>query len=280
MATQRLRSLLFVFTDLLLWLPTPTQAQSSCAAVGATIFEQTVSINTEILSNTTFYPAPGVPITISNAPTSLDTLTTFLWTSTLGPDRSTSASQVMQSSPLPTINPADHAFVLRITQHSPSGRQVKRQSGSTYVSSSGTVTNDCTDSPIYSATNGSLTATINGTVYTYSTSAGVGAAPFVPSTIAGDITTTFSISSNGVLQWTNAAFFNGQASFCVLQNGAVYALFQQNAQPDGCLFIQLTLFSVSSCQGISFATITGPPGPQVGRSTVCLLAAIAKVSLL
>jgi len=100
-------------------------------------------------------------------------------------------------------------------------------------------------------------------VYTYSTSAGVGAAPFVPSTIAGDITTIFSISGNGVLQWINSAFFNGQASFCVVQNGTVYAVFAQGAQPDGCLFIQLTLFSVSSCQGISFATITGPPGPQV-----------------
>lgn len=280
MPSQKLPSLFLAFADLLLWLPAPVRSQSSCASASAIVFEQTVSINTNVLSNTTFYPVPGVPVTISNAPTSLNSVTTFQWTSTVAPDRSTSTSRVMQSSPLPTLNPADDAFVLRITQHSPSGRRLKRQSGSTYVSSSGTVTNDCTNSPIYSTRNGSLTATINGTVYTYSTSAGVGAAPFVPSTIAGSITTMFSISGNGVLQWANSAFFNGQASFCVVQNGTVYAVFAQGSQPDGCLFIQLTLFSVSSCQGISLATITGPPGPQASQYVFSGLAAVANTTFI
>ena len=65
-----------------------------------------------------------------------------------------------------------------------------------------------------------------------------------------------------MLSWTNAAFYNGQASFCALSNGTVYAVFQEAMQPDGCLFIQLSLFSVSSCQALSFATITGPIGAR------------------
>ena len=265
MPYYRFYSILLAFVNVLLRLPASVRSQSSCLSPTTIVFEQTVAINTEILSDTTFYPLPGVPVTISNAPTSLDTVTSFQWTSTQMPDHSTSASRVIQSS-MSTLSPADDAFVLRITQHSPSGRRLKRHSGGTYVSGTGTVINDCTTSPIYSTRNGSLTATTNGTTYIYSTSTGIGAAAFAPSTIPRDFTTSFSISSNGALQWTNSAFFNGQASFCVLQNGTVYAVFAQGAQPDGCLFIQLTLYSVSSCQGMSFATITGPPGPQVGRT--------------
>ncbi|KAK4541500.1 hypothetical protein LTR36_007946 [Oleoguttula mirabilis] len=137
----------------------------------------------------------------------------------------------------------------------------KRQSGSTYISANGTVTNDCTTAPVYAINNGGLTATVNGTVYTYSTSPGLPYAMFAPSTIPGSITTTFTLTGSGGLSWIDAAFYNGEASFCMLQNGTVYAVFQQNAQPNGCLYVVFTLFSVSSCQALSFATITGPSGP-------------------
>lgn len=133
----------------------------------------------------------------------------------------------------------------------------KRQSGSYYVSVDGTITNDCTTSPIYTVSSGQLTATVNQVVYTYSTSSGVAYAPFIPSTIASTITQTFSLGGNRVLSWSNSEFFNGQASFYALSNGTVYTIFQENTQPDDYLYIQLSLFSMSSCQGISFATITG-----------------------
>lgn len=129
-----------------------------------------------------------------------------------------------------------------------------------YVSAAGTTTNDCTTSPIYSIANGVLSAIVNGTTYTYSTSPGVPYAQFVPSTIPGTITTAFSIGMGGALSWQNAAFSNGQASFCTMSNGTIYAVFQATA-PDGCLYIQLSLFSVSSCQNLQLSTITGPPGP-------------------
>ncbi len=81
-------------------------------------------------------------------------------------------------------------------------------------------------------------------------------------TIPGPITTTFTVSQGGTLSWENNAFFNGEASFCALQNGTIYSVFQQGAQPQGCMFIQLSLFSVSSCQGYTFSTVTGPTGPS------------------
>ena len=125
----------------------------------------------------------------------------------------------------------------------------------------GSVTNDCTSSPIYSINAGKLTATVNRTMYTYSTSPGVPYAQFVPATIPGSITTTFALGGGGVLNWLNDGFYNGQASFCTLNNGTIFAVFQQDSQPPGCLFIQLTLFSVSSCQALALSTITGPTGP-------------------
>ncbi|TKA83945.1 hypothetical protein B0A55_00247 [Friedmanniomyces simplex] len=138
----------------------------------------------------------------------------------------------------------------------------QRQSGTFYVSANGTMSNDCTMSPIYAVNNGVLTATVHGTVYTYSTTPGVAYEMFAPSTIAGSITMTFSLGSGGTLNWLNSAFWNGQAGFCSVQNGTIYAVFQQNGQPDGCLYIQLSLFAVSSCQGLSYSTVTGPPGAQ------------------
>jgi hypothetical protein len=51
----------------------------------------------------------------------------------------------------------------------------------------------------------------------------------------------------------------------------VYAVFAENAQPQGCLFIQSSLFEVSSCQAISLATIRshGSPWPfGIGRQHI------------
>lgn len=132
------------------------------------------------------------------------------------------------------------------------------------MSAFGTITNDCTTSPIYAITNGVLTATSNGTTYTYSTEAGVPYAQFAPTTIPGAITTQFTTGGGGTLTWWNSAFFNGQASFCATQNGTVFAMFQDNAQPEGCLYIQLSLFAASSCQGLILSTITGPTGYVTG----------------
>lgn len=265
MVNAKLRHIFLAFAELLSAFPRRARSQSACLSLRPpfqqVVYEQTVSINTDVLFNTTFYPLPGAAITVTNAPTSYNGITTLQWTSTLQFDATSaishSVTHLTASSPSPTQ--VDDTFVLVAMRHS---NNQKRQSGSYFVSSDGTITNDCTTAPIYTARNGVLTASVNGVVYTYSTSAGVGYAPFVSSTVPGSITTSFTIGANAVLQWQNPAFYNGQASFCALQNGTVYAVFAQDAQPQGCLFISLSLFEVSSCQAISLATITGPPGPQ------------------
>lgn len=264
MSNMKLRHIFLAFADLLLTLPTPIRSQSACFSISQPVYrvvhEQAVSINTDVLFNTTFYPLPEAAITVTNAPTSYSGVTTLRWTSTHSIEDGIPSSQnpIRSTAPSPVPTQVQDTFVLIAMR--PHVNQ-KRQSGSYFVNSEGTITNDCTTAPIYTARNGVLTASVSGVVYTYSTSAGVGFAPFVPSTVPGSITTAFTIGVNAVLQWQNPAFFNGQASFCALQNGTVYAVFAENAQPQGCLFISLSLFEVSSCQAISLATITGPVGP-------------------
>lgn len=243
---------------LLLTMSEFISAQSACATRQAqrygVVHEQAVSINTHVLLNTTITPFSGVAITVSDAPTSIDGITTFTWTETKtyvsDPMVSLSSSAVQT-----TTVPVEDSFVMIVRSRE---LNQKRQSGSYYVSSNGVISNDCTSSPIYTISNGGLTATVNGVVYTYSTSPGTLYAPFIPSTVPGSLSNSFSTGASQVLIWRNSAFFNGQAAFCALSNGTVYAVFQQNAQPDGCLYIQLSLFSISSCQGIQLSTITGP----------------------
>lgn len=260
----KLRHIFLAFADLLSTFPIPVRSQSACLSllrppIHQVVYEQAVSINTDVLHNTTFYPLPEAAITVTNAPTSYSGVTTLQWTSTFSTnDTGTSDSVVRSTAPSPSPTQAQDTFVLVAMRPHPNQ---KRQSGSYFISSEGTITNDCTTAPIYTARNGVLTATVNGVVYTYSTSSGVAYAPFVPSTVPGSITTSFTIGTNAILQWQNNAFYNGQASFCAVQNGTVYAVFAQEAQPQGCFFISLSLFEVSSCQAISLATITGPPGP-------------------
>lgn len=258
-----------VYTTCAMLLGRQTTAQSACPSVRTlgTVYEQAVMINTDVLTNTTLYPIPEVAVTISNAPTSINGITTFHWTKTqidLDPVTIVSrTSSVLSATPTIALN----EFVLMIqsnVQRTHDKRKIhgeKRQSGTYYVNGNGEMTNDCTAAPVYSIKDGVLTSTVNGTVYTYSTSPGVPYAQFIPNTIPGSITTTFALGPGGVLNWLHEGFHNGQASFCTIANGTVYAVFQQDAQPEGCLFIALSLFSVSSCQALAMSTITGPTGP-------------------
>jgi hypothetical protein len=263
MRNTKLRHIFLAFADLLSTLPRPVRSQSACLSlrppVHQVVYEQAVSINTDVLYNTTFYPLPQAAVTVTNAPTSYSGVTTLQWTSTFSEfDTGTSDRVVQSTAPSPSPTSAQDTFVLVAVR---ARQNQKRQSGSYFVSSDGTITNDCTTAPIYTARNGVLTATVKGVVYTYSTSSDVSFAPFIPSTVPGSITTSFSIGANAVLQWQNPAFYNGQANFCAVQNGTIYAVFAQDAQPQGCFFISLSLFDVSSCQAISLATIIGPQGP-------------------
>lgn len=235
MSNLRLRHIFLAFADLLSTLPRSVRSQSACLSIRPPIqqvvYEQALLINTDVLYNTTFYPLPEAAITVTNAPTSYSGVTTLQWTSTILENDTGSSNRVTSpGGPSPSPTQAQDTFVLVAMR----ARQIeKRQSGSYFVSSEGTITNDCTTAPIYTARNGVLTATVNGVVYTYSTSTGARFAPFVPSTIPGSITTAFTIGANAVLQWQYEAFYNGQANFCAVQNGTIYAVFAQDAQPQG-----------------------------------------------
>lgn len=264
-----------VLIGLILCYSTPIMAADACDLTRQylttrTVHEQTVSINTDVSRNTTFYPIPQVAITVSNAPTSFDGITALHWTEPRASTASRTTPLIATSlvkayaSATPTEVLQESSFVLMVLR---TNENQKRQMGSVYMSANGTISNDCTASPIYAITAGVLTAIVRGVSYTYSTSPGVPYAVFNPSTIPGPIVTTFSLAAGGALAWFNDGFFNGQAQFCALTNGTVFAVFQQNAQPEGCLYITLSLFSASSCQGLALSTVTGPTGPR----GVCIL---------
>lgn len=200
------------------------RSERLCGLVGSSslVIEQAVSVNTYITTNTTFNPIPEIALTITDAPTSLDTLTTFSWTSTLAATQS--------------AEPVPSSFVLVSQQHSNS----KRQSGTTYVAQNGTLTQDCASAVQYSVVNGQLIANASdGTVYYFSTSVGVAYEPFVPTTIPGNISTVFSITTAYGLSWANSHFYNGNAQFCSV-NGTIYAVFELDKQPEGCFFAPLS----------------------------------------
>lgn len=117
----------------------------------------------------------------------------------------------------------------------------------TYLSPDGTYSNDCATAPIYMVRDGSLSTVLEGVTYTYSTNPGVQIQPFTPSLQNGSITTRFSFGGDGAIVWRNSAFDNGQAQFCVLDNGTTYAIFAPIAVPTGCINTRLLLFLVSSC---------------------------------
>ena len=204
------------------------------------VYQQQVALNFTLADNTTFYPIPEVAITVTNAPTTFDGVTTLTWVQTVVETYIiTSSTDSISPVPSPVATPS--SFILAV---SGIGVRQRRQAGTYFVGVNGSVTNDCTQAPIYSASSGGvLTETINGTTYTFSTNSGVTSQIFSASTSPGSITTAFSVGSGGVLTWSNPAFYNGQAAFCALTNGTVYAVFSQNGTPDGCRYVQLSMFS-------------------------------------
>jgi hypothetical protein len=133
----------------------------------------------------------------------------------------------------------------------------KRQAATPqYISPSGLVTNDCTAGVQVNVVGGELFAVGGGQ---FSTSTGTAFAPFVASTIVGDITVTF--TAGGSLQWANAAFTlnAGVAGFCTLASGELIATF--TASPAGCSPV---LLAPSFCP-VANAGATGPNSITTGN---------------
>ena len=112
----------------------------------------------------------------------------------------------------------------------------------------GRATSACAQASFLSLANGQLFVQFaNGTIAQYSAKSGDAFDYLIPSTILGDVTTTFSLSNTGTLLWTSNSFFNGGALFCVLPSGIIVAVFQQGAQPTNCVFIDLTVAQCGCC---------------------------------
>ena len=139
----------------------------------------------------------------------------------------------------------------------------RRQAGS-FVGYNGRTTTSCTQASVLTIYNGQLFISYaNGTVAQFSANAGDSYDNFVPSTTAGSVTTTFSLSQSETLLWNSPSFFNGNALFCLLPSGMIVAVFQQGAQPTSCDFIDLTIVELAGCifPSGSSATLI-PPNPS------------------
>ena len=204
------------------------------------VVEHPIYINTNVLSNTTFAVNPYLTLTIDDAPTSMDLRTTYTMRKTRIID------YIYSSIASPSSLQKGSKFVLiignsRVSRH-------RRQAGGTYLGSNGLLTTSCQNASAYSLVSGQLFATTyDGTKLQFSASTGNNYITFVPTANPGDITTTFSLTTTGILLWTNPNFFNGNALFCILPSGEILAILVQNSQPSGCVFIDLT---ISDCKYI------------------------------
>lgn len=81
---------------------------------------------------------------------------------------------------------------------------------------------------------------------------------------AGSISTTFTVV-NGVLFWYNDAFFGGQAGFCQIASGQVYATFgAPGTGPANCNAVSIVVYQANQCQNGAPSTATPPIGGPGG----------------
>jgi hypothetical protein len=221
-------------------------AQDSCvlntAITTVLIYENPIYINTKVLYNTTFEVNSDFTVTVSNAPTSFHEITTYTATSTIvGPPTFSGASKTSAPTGLSTsaILDASKPFVLVL---SGGASQFGKRQSSVLLVGNGRLTSSCVTATSFSLTaDGELFSTYNGVTLQYSAAFGAPYAPFVPSSSVGTYTGYFSLGAGNTIGWFNDNFFNGNALFCAFNNGTILAVFEQDAQPSGCLFIQLTI---------------------------------------
>jgi hypothetical protein len=122
----------------------------------------------------------------------------------------------------------------------------------------GQAVQSCDGAVVFSLTNNSLFANSTNQALQFGTNSGVQYAEFLPSTNPGTITGSFYVDAENNLRWKNAAFYDGQARFCVNTDGKLLAVFDDPLMaPHGCLFVALTLSGLGVCRN----GITGPSGP-------------------
>lgn len=120
-----------------------------------------------------------------------------------------------------------------------------------FPSLDGQSTGACIHSPLFNVDPlGQLSVVNAGTSETYSTSGDVVSAPFAPSSIIGNISTTWELAA-GTLSWNNGLFYNGSASLCTDATGMVQAYFLAPIPAD--------------CTPISLSQTSGPTLPHLNN---------------
>jgi hypothetical protein len=221
------------------------------AQLKSTVVLKTIRVQTTILHNTTIPIDPGLTLTVDNAPTHVDLITSYfsgritsrsgryLYVYLLSTDPINSSQAAARNAA-----PAPGPFLLTIQSSKIAGKQ--RRQAASFVDYKGRATSNCLQASTYTIFQGQLFAQYaNGTTAQFSAYTGDLYTILEPRTEVGDIRTAFSLSNTGSLLWNNDAFFNGGALFCILPSGDLVAVFVQGAQPESCVFIDLT---VSLCK--------------------------------
>ena len=152
-----------------------------------------------------------------------------------------------------------YSFILALTYQD--NTIAKRQNA--VLLGNGQATDSCSNAVIYSLVNGQLFANSSTAQLQFGTNANVQYANFTPSLSPGTIKNVFSVDSQNNLLWSNAAFYNNQARFCVLPDNTIVAVFANpSSAPDDCVFVTLGLSRVSTCAAaVGVQQLTGPAGP-------------------
>jgi hypothetical protein len=121
------------------------------------------------------------------------------------------------------------------------GQKNQRRQGGNFIGGAGGSTSTCDAAVIYSLVNWQLFANTTGNAQQFNCSPTDHYKAFLPSSNPSSTTTIFSVDNQGNLLWTNYDIYNGGALFCITPDGAIHAIFKQNVQPSGCVFINLNL---------------------------------------
>lgn len=125
----------------------------------------------------------------------------------------------------------------------------------------------CDSALTFTLVNNQLFANSSTETLQFGTNPGTPLAEFLPSANPGAITDIFYVDAQNNLRWTNGAFFNNQARFCVNNDGKLLAVYDDpSVAPPGCLFVTLTLSKLSGCPNGG----AGPSGPSGVRDITSL----------
>lgn len=143
----------------------------------------------------------------------------------------------------------------------PGEKNSRRQATSgTFVSGQGGATQSCSNASVYTLVNGNLYSNTSSGALQFGTTPGTPYANFTPSANPGTIVTTFGVDSENHLLWSNTLFPDHSASFCVLSDNTIVAVFETSAGPQNCLYISLTITRLNNC--VNSNAFNGGPGPS------------------